>query len=66
MDRFENVGVIINKLEYDEKILNSFIKSIHQFKKDKNWNKKLIINEFSKLIANFSYHDKAKYLDGKM
>jgi FlaA1/EpsC-like NDP-sugar epimerase len=66
MDRFENVGVIINKLEYDEKILNNFIKSIHQFKKDKNWNKKLIIHEFSKLIANFNYHDKAKYLDGKM
>ena len=66
MDRFLNVGVIINKLEYDEKLLNNFINTIGQLKKDKNWNKKLIINEFSKLIANFNYHDKAKYLDGKM
>tara|TARA_Y100000389_G_C17449774_1_gene513969 strand:- start:336 stop:1532 length:1197 start_codon:yes stop_codon:yes gene_type:complete len=66
MDRFVNVGVIINKLEYDEKLLNNFINTMGQLKKDKNWNKKLIINEFSKLIANFNYHDKAKYLDGKM
>ena len=66
MDRFVNVGVIINKLEYDDKLLNNFINTIGQLKKDKNWNKKLIINEFSKLIANFNYHDKAKYLDGKM
>ena len=66
MDRFVNVGVIIDKLEYDENLLNNFINTINQLKKNKKWNKRLLVNEFSKLIANFNYHDQAKYLDGKM
>ena len=66
MDRFVNVGVIIDKLEYDENLLNNFINTISQLKKNKKWNKRLLVNEFSKLIANFNYHDQAKYLDGKM
>ena len=66
MDRFLNLGVIINKPEYDTKLLDNFVNTIAKFKQSKNWDKKLIINEFFKLIPNFKYHDKAKYLDGKM
>jgi len=66
MDRFENLGVIKNKPEYDEKQLNNFESSISQLKSSMNWDKKSIVNEFFKMIPDFDYEDKGKYLDGKM
>jgi len=66
MDRFENLGVVTNTLEYDEQLLNNFENTISQLKKNQSWNKKLIIDEFLKLVPNFKYNDKGKYLDGKM
>ena len=66
MDRFKNLGVVTNEPEYNEKLLNNFLNTIAEFKKSKNWNKELIVDEFSKLMPNFKYYDKGKYLDGKM
>jgi penicillin V acylase-like amidase (Ntn superfamily) len=66
MDRFKNLGVVTNDPEYNEKLLNNFLNTIAEFKKSKNWNKELIVDEFSKLMPNFKYYDKGKYLDGKM
>jgi len=31
-----------------------------------NWYKKSIVSEFFKMIPDFDYEDKGKYLDGKM
>ena len=66
MDRFLGLGVIKNELDYDEKQLNNFEDAIKQIKLNKNWDKKEIVNEFSKIIPEFNYQDKGKYLDGKM
>jgi len=66
MDRFENLGVIKNKPEYDENQLNNFESAIDQLKSTMNWDKKSIVSEFFKMIPNFDYKDKGKYLDGKM
>ena len=66
MDRFENLGVIKNNPEYDEKQLNNFESTISQLKSSMNWDKKSIVNEFFKMIPDFDYEDKGKYLDGKM
>jgi FlaA1/EpsC-like NDP-sugar epimerase len=66
MDRFENLGVIKNKPEYDENQLNNFEDAINQLKSSMNWDKKSIVNEFFKMVPNFGYHDNGKYLDGKM
>jgi FlaA1/EpsC-like NDP-sugar epimerase len=66
MDRFENLGVIKNKPEYNENQLNNFESAIDQLKFTMNWDKKSIVNEFFKMIPNFDYEDKGKYLDGKM
>lgn len=66
MDRFKNLGVVTNEPEYNEELLNNFLNTIAEFKKSKNWNKELIVDEFSKLMPNFKYYDKGKYLDGKM
>jgi UDP-N-acetylglucosamine 4,6-dehydratase len=66
MGRFENLGVIKNKPEYNENQLNNFESAIDQMKSTMNWDKKSIVNEFFKMISDFDYEDKGKYLDGKM
>jgi FlaA1/EpsC-like NDP-sugar epimerase len=66
MERFENLGVIKNELEYNEDQLNSFESAINQLKSTMNWYKKSIVSEFFKMIPDFDYEDKGKYLDGKM
>jgi FlaA1/EpsC-like NDP-sugar epimerase len=66
MDEFINIGVIKNKLDFDEDKLNNFEDAIIQAKHSKSWDKKLIVNEFYKMIPKFNYHDSGNYLDGKM
>ena len=66
MGRFENIGVIKNDPNFDETKLNNFENAINQIKADGDWNKKLIVDEFKKIIPEFIYSDNGKYLDGKM
>lgn len=66
MERFTNLGVIKNDPEYDENLLNAFTQKINSFKKAFSWQKSDIVEEFFKLIPDFDYEDKGKYLDGKM
>lgn len=66
MNRFFNLGVIKNKLEYDESNLNDFKNAINQIKESDNWDKRLIVKEFLKILPNFDYADKGKYLNEKM
>ena len=66
MQRFANLGVIKNDPIYDESLLNNFSKTMQNFKSRRAWTKENIVNEFFKLIPDFSYEDKGKYLDSKM
>ncbi|SFV68540.1 UDP-N-acetylglucosamine 4,6-dehydratase [hydrothermal vent metagenome] len=66
MDRFENLGVIKNEANFDNTLLNDFEERIDAMKKNLSWNKEEIVEEFLKLLPNFEYEDKKKYLDGKM
>jgi FlaA1/EpsC-like NDP-sugar epimerase len=66
MDRFENLGVIKNTPDFDNTKLNQFENSIRQLKSNLSWTKKQIVEQFFKMIPNFDYQDKGKYLDGKM
>lgn len=66
MNQFKNLGVIKNKLEYDENQLNNFEDVMTQIKQSFSWDKQSIVNEFFKMIPEFEYHDKGKYLDEKM
>ena len=66
MDKFKNLGVIKNKPEYDEDKLNNFVDAINKIKLSKNWDKELIVNEFFKIMPEFEYEDKGKYLNEKM
>ena len=66
MDKFENLGIIKNNLHFDEAKLDNFEKSIKKIKSNITWDKKLIVNEFFKIIPDFKYFDINRYLDGKM
>ena len=66
MDRFENLGVIKNTLEFDEDKLNKFENTINQLKSSLSWTKQQVIDQFFVMIPNFDYKDKGRYLDEKM
>ena len=66
MQTFKNIGIIKNEPVYDETLLNSFTKTMQNFKSRLFWTKDEIVKEFFKLIPDFDYEDKGKYLDSKM
>jgi FlaA1/EpsC-like NDP-sugar epimerase len=66
MQKFLNIGIIKNDPLYDDVKLNLFTKSMQEFKQRLQWSKEDIVEEFFKLIPNFEYKDKGKYLDSKM
>ena len=66
MDRFENLGVIKNEVDFDLDRLELFEKQISSFKQNLSWTKQDIVNEFFKLIPDFGHKETGKYLDGKM
>jgi FlaA1/EpsC-like NDP-sugar epimerase len=66
MKQFVNLGVIKNDPKNHIKKLKDFERTINKLKLDMMWNKQEIIHEFNKLIPNFHYIDKKRYLDEKM
>jgi FlaA1/EpsC-like NDP-sugar epimerase len=66
MDKFDNIGVIKNKANFDESLLNNFTTKINSFKQKLSWQKTDIVKEFFKLLPNFEHKETGKYLDGKM
>jgi FlaA1/EpsC-like NDP-sugar epimerase len=66
MDRFENLGVIKNTVEFDEQLLNEFEERISGMKRDLAWTKKEIVDLFHRMIPGFGHKETGKYLDSKM
>ena len=66
MERFVNLGVIKNEINFDGEKLKSFEETIKAYKEDLAWNKEDIVKEFFKLIPDFGHKETGKYLDGKM
>jgi len=66
MKRFENIGIIKNKPEFDNELLGEFGKTIKRLKDSRTWTKKQIIELFFKMIPAFGHKELGKYLDEKM
>jgi len=66
MDRFVNLGIIKNEIDFNEAKLNSFEETIKSFKDNLSWTKDDIVKEFFKLIPDFGHKETGKYLDEKM
>ncbi len=66
MDRFENLGIIKNELDFDADKLESFEKTIKSYLHSLSWTKEDIVREFFKLLPDFAHKETGKYLDEKM
>jgi hypothetical protein len=66
MKSFKNVGVIKNEPEFDERILDNFIRAIKEIRNKKTWDKGLIVDIFNEMIPNFDHKETGKYLDERM
>ena len=66
MERFVNLGVVKNKLDFDGEKLKLFQESISSMQSQKTWTKEDIVSLFHKMIPNFGHEEKGKYLDSKM
>ena len=66
MNRFENLGVIKNDLNFDEEKLNLFIETIDALKKEGKWKKEQMVDLFFKMIPGFGHKETGRYLDAKM
>jgi FlaA1/EpsC-like NDP-sugar epimerase len=66
MQKFTNLGIIKNEADFNEELLNSFEKTIKNYKHNLEWNKEDIVKEFFKLLPDFAHKETGKYLDGKM
>ena len=66
MERFNNLGIIKNELDFDAKKLESFEHTIKNYLENLSWSKEDIVKEFFKLLPDFAHKETGKYLDEKM
>lgn len=66
LDRFQNIGIIKNKLTVDEGKLEYFEKRIQQMKERGSWSKSEIVGLFHEMIPGFEHKELGRYLDSKM
>ncbi len=66
MNRFQNLGIIKNDLDFDFDKLKAFEGTIAQLKKQKQWSKQQIVDLFFEMIPDFGHMEVGTYLDSKM
>jgi UDP-N-acetylglucosamine 4,6-dehydratase len=66
MARFNNLGVIKNRPDFDSQSLDNFIQFIDECRRAKLWTKEQIVNQFHRIIPDFGHKEMGRYLDGKM
>jgi FlaA1/EpsC-like NDP-sugar epimerase len=66
MDKFKNLGVIKNDLNFNGYKLEHFISVINNYQIKHKWNKENIVDLFHEMIPDFGHLETGKYLDGKM
>lgn len=65
-DRYEDIGVIRNKVDYDEQKLEYFTNKIEEIRKCGSWSRGELIDLFNEMIPNFNHKETGKFLDGRM
>lgn len=66
MQRFDSIGVVLNKLSYDNDKLDQFLRDISRISAQKTWDKKSIVDIFNYMILDFDHKERDKYLDQRM
>lgn len=66
MARFHTMGVIKNDDGYPKENIDMFTKAIQKLKENGIWTREEIVHLFFKMIPDFDYKEKGKFLDSKM
>ena len=66
LNKFKNLGIIKNKLNYDTQKLSLFESTIQEFKTNLKWDRKGLKNLFTFMIPDFAHKETGKFLDSKM
>ena len=66
IDRFETIGVIKNRLEFNSSKLDNFNSKIESFRNQRNWTKQDILDLFLDILPELDHKETGKYLDQRM
>ena len=66
LNKFKNLGIIKNKLNYDTQKLNLFESTIQEFKTNLKWDREGLKKLFTFMIPDFAHKETGKFLDSKM
>ena len=66
LDKFESIGIINNKLEFDEVSLDNFLNKLDKLRISEFWDKEQIVEIFNSVLLNFEHIEKGKNLDQRM
>lgn len=66
MERFTNIGIVKNRMEYDPILLDDFAHEIAALRAKDLWEKGPIVDLFNRMIPEFNHLDTGRYLDGRM
>ncbi len=66
MDRFETVGVVRNKPEFEEIKLDGFMDGIELLRSKGTWTKDDIVKLYFSILPEFAHKETGKYLDQRM
>ena len=66
LKRFDSVGVIRNKPDFNESKLNEFMNGIEGLRQNGSWSKEEIVKLYFCLLPAFAHKETGKYLDQRM
>lgn len=66
MERFANVGIVKNRMEYAPTLLDDFTNEIRALRMKELWEKGPIVDLFNRIIPEFNHLDTGRYLDSRM
>jgi FlaA1/EpsC-like NDP-sugar epimerase len=66
LERFQNLGIIKNKISIEEDKLNLFENKISTWRNSGKWAKEEIVELFHHMIPHFGHKETGKFLDSKM
>jgi hypothetical protein len=66
LNKFSGIGIIKNESSVNTDATVEFMKSIRALIQKGTWGKTDLVDLFNKILPEFDYQDKGKYLDAKM
>ncbi|HFD10921.1 MAG TPA: NAD-dependent epimerase/dehydratase family protein [Crenotrichaceae bacterium] len=66
MNRFQNIGIVSNSLQFDTNKLDDFVAQMKTLRQSGDWNKEDLVAAFCELLPEFHHLEKQRFLDQKM